>query len=101
MHGGNEFDILVSKEGGIFLCLHKWGEHEHPTMQNQDITPGNGLILYFRMENMEGIRQNLREMGYGVEREIQLNPNSGRKEFSVRDLDGYYLTVSEFHLFGG
>ena len=52
MHGGKEFDILVSGNDEILLCLHKWGVDEHPTMMNPDITPGNGLILYFRTENM-------------------------------------------------
>ena len=101
MHGGSEFDVLVNKENEIFICLHKWGEHEHPSMKNPNITPGNGLILYFRAENMEEIRENLRKMDYPVEREIQLNPNSRRKEFSVIDPDGYYLSISEFHEYEG
>ena len=41
MHGGKEFDILVSENNEILICLHKWGEHEHPTMTNPNITPGN------------------------------------------------------------
>ncbi len=101
MHGGNEFDILISKKGDILLCLHKWGEHEHPTMQNPKLTPGNGLILYFRTENMEAVRQRLQEMDHPVEEDIRLNPNSGKREFSVIDLNGYYLTITEFHEFAG
>jgi len=101
MHGGEEFDVLVSKEREVMLCLHKWGEHDHPTMKNPDLISGNGLILYFRTENMEEIRANLKKMDYAVEREIQSNPNSQQREFSVIDPNGYYLTVSEFHKFGG
>ncbi len=101
IHEGNEFDVLVSKEDEIFICLHKWRAHEHPTMKSPNITPGNGLILYFRTENMEDIRQNLRKIGYSVEEEIQLNPNSRKKEFSIIDLNGYYLTISEFHNYKG
>ena len=56
IHGGNEFAVLVSENDESLLCLHKWGEHEHPTMTNPIITPGNGLILYFRTENMKAIR---------------------------------------------
>ena len=33
MHGGNNFDVLVAKDGAVFICLHKWGEHDHPTMK--------------------------------------------------------------------
>lgn len=100
-HGGAEFDVLVSREDEIFLCLHKWGAHEHPTMKNPAITAGNGLILYFRLENMDQIRQNLKEMGHAVAVEIMLNPNSHKREFSVIDPDGYYLTISEYHKFEG
>ena len=96
-HGGNEFAVLVSENDEILLCLHKWEEHHHPTMTNLSITPGNGLILYFRTENMNEIRQNVEKNGGNVEEDIQLNPNSLQKEFSLRDPDGYYLTITEFH----
>lgn len=101
MHGGNEFDVLLDGEDEIAICLHKWGEHEHPTMTNSETIIGNGLILYFRMENMEEVRQNLDKIDYPIEREIQMNPNSGKREFSLRDPNGYYLTISEFHKFTG
>ena len=101
MHGGKEFDILVSEIDDVLICLHKWGEHQHPTMVNPGIAPGNGLILYFRTQNMGKIRQNVEKMGYPVELDIHLNPNSTKMEFSIKDLDGYYLTITEFHKFDG
>ena len=101
MHGGKEFDILVSENKEVLICLHKWGEHDHPTMTAPTITPGNGLILYFRTDNMNGIRKNIEKLGGAVEKEILLNPNSGKKEFSLRDPDGYYLTITEFHKYEG
>jgi predicted enzyme related to lactoylglutathione lyase len=101
MHGGKEFDILVSEKDEILLCLHKWGEHGHPTMIDPDITPGNGLILYFRTENMNTVRQNVKKIGGLVEEDIHLNPNSTKMEFSLRDPDGYYLTITEFHRYEG
>ena len=100
--GGHEyFAVLVSEADEILLCLHKWGEHHHPTMTNAGITPGNGLILYFRTENINAIRQNIEKAGGIVEEEIHLNPNSLKKEFSLRDPDGYYLTITEFHKYEG
>ena len=101
MHSGKDFDILVSENDEILICLHKWGEHGHPTMANPGIAPGNGLILYFRSENMNEVRQNVSKMGATVEEEIHLNPNLTKMEFSFRDLDGYYLTVTEFHKYEG
>jgi hypothetical protein len=100
MHGGKEFDILTS-ENEILICLHKWGEHKHPTMTNPTITPGNGLILYFRTENMNAIRQNVERLGWTIEEDIHINPNSTKKEFSIRDPDGYFLTITEFHKYEG
>ena len=101
MHGGKDFDILVSENDEILICLHKWGEHQHPTMTDQGITPGNGLILYFRTENMNGIRQNAEKAGALIAEDIHSNPNSTKKEFSLRDPDGYYLTITEFHKYEG
>ena len=99
IHGGDEFDVLVNKDDEVLICLHKWNAHDHPTMKNKELTAGNGLILYFRTKNMNEVWQNLVELGYDVEKEIQLNPNSGKREFSLRDPNGYYLTISEFHKF--
>jgi predicted enzyme related to lactoylglutathione lyase len=101
MHGGKEFDILVSENDEILICLHKWGEHQHPTMINPGITPGNGLILYFRTENMNVIRQVVEKMGGFIVEDLHFNPNSKKKEFSLRDPDGYYLTITEFHKYEG
>ncbi len=101
MHGGAHFDVLISEKNEVLLCLHKWGDHKHPTMMNSGITPGNGLILYFRTKDMEGIRQRVTDLGYAVEEDIHLNPNSTRREFSIRDPDGYYLTITEFHKYEG
>jgi len=100
-HGGNEFAVLVSGTGEVMLCLHKWGTHGHPTMINQNISPGNGLILYFRTKNIDSVRKNVENLGDSPEEDIHFNPNSMKKEFSVRDPDGYFLTVSEFHEYNG
>jgi predicted enzyme related to lactoylglutathione lyase len=101
-HGGKErFAVLVSENDEILLCLHKWEEHHHSTKTNSNITTGNGLILYFRTENMDAIRQNVGKTGSMVEEDIHLNPNSLKKEFSLRDPDGYYLTITEFHKYEG
>jgi predicted enzyme related to lactoylglutathione lyase len=100
-HGENEFAVLVSENDEILLCLHQWGEHNHPTMSNPNIRPGNGLILYFKTENIDEIRQNIDKFGGIVEEDIHLNPNSLKKEFSLRDPDGYYLTITEFHKYEG
>ena len=98
--GKDHFAVLLSNDQ-VVLCLHKWESDGHPTMTNTKITPGNGIILYFRVENMDAIRQNVKKTGVAVEEEVHLNPNSLRKEFSILDPDGYYLTITEFHNYAG
>ena len=100
IHGGDAFDVLVSKSDEILICLHKWNEHDHPTMKNPDVIAGNGLILYFRTENIDEIHQKLAVLGHPIEKDIHISPNSGKREFSLRDPNGYYLTISEVHKFG-
>ncbi len=98
---GHGFAVLKSETNELILCLHKWKMDNHPTMKNPDITPGNGLILYFRTQNMHKIYQNAINADCVIEEEIHINPNSLKREFSFRDLDGYFLTVSEFHKYEG
>lgn len=101
LHSGNLFDVLVDDNNEVLLCLHKWGEDNHPTMKDQSITPGNGLIIYFRTDDMTKIRENVDKKSIPIEEEIHYNPNSMHKEFSIRDLDGYYLTITEYHKYEG
>lgn len=56
-HGGDGFAVLVSENDEILICIHKWGEHHHPTMISPNSTPGNGVILYFRTDEMNLIKR--------------------------------------------
>ena len=98
-HGGKDFAVLVSENDDIILCLHKWGEHQHPSLTDPSIAPGNGLILYFRTDKLETVRKNIDKIGGVIEEEIHLNTNSLKKEFSLRDPDGYFLTITEYHTY--
>jgi catechol 2,3-dioxygenase-like lactoylglutathione lyase family enzyme len=95
LHGGDTFEMLADENETIFLCLHKWGEHEHPTISDPDIPVGNGLILYFRTDELDRIWQNAVSLHAVIEQPRHVNPNSGEEEFALRDPDGYYLIVSE------
>ncbi|SFS96493.1 hypothetical protein SAMN04487906_2376 [Zhouia amylolytica] len=94
-HGGSTFEMLADDNGDIFLCLHKWGEHEHPTLYSPQILPGNGLILYLRVENLNKVWNNAQEFDFEIEEARHLNSNSGKEQFCLRDLDGYYLMITE------
>ena len=73
---------------------------DHPTMTDPSITPGNGLMLYFRTNNLDKIYKRAKNSGCRIEEDIHLNPRPNKKEFALRDPDGYFLTVSEYHEYG-
>jgi hypothetical protein len=70
-------------------------------MADPSITAGNGLLLYFRVKNMRDVLANVERLGYLIEVELHLNTNSNRKEFSLRDPDGYFLTITDDHQYEG
>ena len=88
------FSQILDSDGTVLLCLHQWGEHEHPPLTSPDTaTPGNGLLLFFRVDDFEQVLQRARGLGRFQE-EPRVNPNTQTQEFSLRDPDGYYVTIS-------
>lgn len=100
-HGGDHFAVLTNPSNEVIICLHKWGEHEHPTMMDEATTAGNGLILYFKTDDLESVHKKAVALGYRQEEALQLNSNSRRMEFSLRDPDGYFIIVTEYHEYEG
>ncbi|WP_343746700.1 VOC family protein [Chitinophaga sp.] len=95
-HGGSTFEILADPgDDTVVLCLHKWAAHGHPTMTDPTQTPGNGLILFFRVAAFEEAWKKAQQLKAVVEEPPHINNNSGRNEFSLRDPDGYYLSVTD------
>ena len=89
------FGQLVDSDGTVLLCLHAWGAHEHPSLMSPDhATPGNGLLLFFRVDDFGMALVRARSLVAQLEEEPQVNPSTGTEEFSLRDPDGYYVTVS-------
>jgi catechol 2,3-dioxygenase-like lactoylglutathione lyase family enzyme len=89
------FGQILDSDGTVLLCLHEWGAHEHPSLMSADPgTPGNGLLLFFRVDDFEPTFQRARSLVSQLEEEPHVNPNTQTKEFSLRDSDGYYVTIS-------
>jgi len=94
--GHDYFGQILDTDGTVLLCLHQWGAHEHPSLMSPDDgTPGNGLLLFFRVDDYEMALKRARALVDRFEEEPHLNPNTQTMEFSLRDPDGYYLTISE------
>ena len=90
-----DFGQILDPDGTVLICLHQWGAHEHDTLLSPDqATPGNGLLLFFRVDDYAETLTRARRLVPRFEEEPHLNPNTRTTEFSVRDLDGYYVTIS-------
>lgn len=91
------FGQILDTDGTVLLCLHAWGAHDHPSLTSPDNpTPGNGLLLFFRVDDFNASLHSARALVARFEEEPHLNPNTGTMEFSVRDPDGYFVTISAF-----
>jgi catechol 2,3-dioxygenase-like lactoylglutathione lyase family enzyme len=93
--GHDYWGQLLDDDGTVLLCLHEWGEHDHPSLSSPDnASPGNGLLLFFRVDDWEAALTRARTLVSRLSEEPALNPATGTMEFSVRDPDGYYVTIS-------
>ena len=101
----DDFGQLVDSDGTVLLCLHEWGDapkktiigrsHNHPTLMSPEkASPGNGLLLFFRVDDFDMALKRARNLVVRFEEEPHVNPNTQTSEFSVRDPDGYYVTIS-------
>jgi len=89
------FGQILDTDGTVLLCLHQWGVEEHPPLISADRSkPGNGLLLFFRVDDFDEALPRARALVTAFEEEPHLNPNTGTKEFALLDPDGYYVMIS-------
>lgn len=88
---------ILDTDGTVLLCLHQWGAHGHPTLIAPDRSaPGNGLILFFRVDDFDQALLRARNLVDALDEEPHVNPATGTREFALRDPDGYYVMLSAF-----
>jgi len=93
--GHDYFGQILDTDGTVLLCLHRWGAHEHPSLMSPDeASPGNGLLLFFRVDDFDLALKRARALVGQFEEEPHVNPNTETREFSLRDPDGYHITIS-------
>lgn len=92
----DDFGQILDADGTVLICLHQWGAHEHPPLSSPDhAQPGNGLLLFFRVDDFDETLQRARALVEELAEEPHLNSHTGTREFALRDPDGYYVMVSE------
>lgn len=90
----DDFGQVLDADGTVLLCLHAWGAHGHPSLTNpHDATPGNGLLLFFRVDNFDVALPRARALVSRLDEEPHVNPNTRTPEFSLRDPDGYTISA--------
>lgn len=95
--GHSYFGRILDTDGTVLLCLHEWGAHDHPSLASaHSATPGNGLLLFFRVDDIDRALERARDLVARLDEEPHSNPSTGTMEFSLRDPDGYYVTISAF-----
>jgi catechol 2,3-dioxygenase-like lactoylglutathione lyase family enzyme len=93
--GHEYFGQILDTDGTVLLCLHEWGAHEHPSLMSpSEAPPGNGLLLFFRVDDFDLALRRACALVARLEEDPHVNSNTQTREFSLRDPDGYYLTIS-------
>jgi catechol 2,3-dioxygenase-like lactoylglutathione lyase family enzyme len=91
----DDFGQILDSDGTVLLCLHEWGAEAHASLMSPDRgAAGNGLLLFFLVDDFDLTLQRARTLVDRLEEEPCVNPNTRSREFSLRDPDGYYVTVS-------
>jgi len=89
------FGQILDSDGTVLICLHSWGAHDHPSLSSPErAEPGNGLLLFFRVDDFDESLARARTLVDRLDEEPQLNPATRTREFALRDPDGYYVMVS-------
>ena len=94
VHPGDEF-AMIMHEASLVLLLHHREFEEHPALSAPNGgAPGVGVLLYFWVDDLDAAYERARTIGAETLDEPHLNPNAGAREFSLRDPDGYGVTVA-------
>jgi catechol 2,3-dioxygenase-like lactoylglutathione lyase family enzyme len=99
-HGGPHYERLECR-GRLILQLHHWdADHEHGPIGDPAKRPyGNGVLLWFEVDDFEACATRAAEMGVAVVLPRHRNPEQGpggpnHWELWVRDPDGYTVVLA-------
>jgi uncharacterized glyoxalase superfamily protein PhnB len=94
-HGGEEYEQLLVG-GSLILQLHRLEvAHHHGRLADPAVPLGNGVAVWFTVDDLDGAARRAAELDATVETAVHVNPNSGRRELWLRDLDGYRVVLAD------
>jgi hypothetical protein len=89
------FGQILDTDGTVLLCLHQWGARQHPSLMSRTsghLVPGSSCSSASMTTTRPSKRA--RALVTQFEEEPHVNPKTQTREFSLRDPDGYYVTIS-------
>jgi catechol 2,3-dioxygenase-like lactoylglutathione lyase family enzyme len=99
-HGGQQYEQLA-RDGSLILQLHSFEvEHHHGPIGNRADKPyGNGVLLWFEVEDFDAVMRRAAEMKVEMILPRHRNPPDGdggpnHWECWMRDPDGYTVVVA-------
>ena len=98
-HGGAKYERLVIGDR-LLLQLHRWDvEHHHGPIGDAKIAHGNGVLLWFEIDDFDAAEARVADMHAEVVRPRHRNPPSGAGgpnhwEIWLRDRDGYTVVLA-------
>ncbi|PZR14966.1 MAG: glyoxalase/bleomycin resistance/extradiol dioxygenase family protein [Archangium gephyra] len=92
-HGGKEYErVTVGDE--FVLQLHPWDAHGHENLGDANEPVGNGLLLWFQVDDVEAAAQRARSLRAKFVEALHLNTSANHHEFWVEDPDGYVVVLA-------
>ncbi len=94
-HGGDEYERLVVGDE-LIMQLHAGDVgHHHGITRDPLHPPGNGVMLWFAIDDFDASVGRIRELGAELVHDVHENPNAGQREIWLRDPDGYLVVLAE------
>lgn len=99
-HGGPNYERLVRDEVLVMQLHHREVEHDHGPIGDPSLPYGNGVLLWFEVDDLDAAVQRATELGAKVVLPLHRNPPEGEpggpahRELWVRDPDGFVVVLA-------
>ena len=93
-HGGSEYDQLLH-DGEMVMQLHDDDQEDHHgALRTAGVAPGNGVLVWFEVEDFEGTVERAKACGAEIVTDVHENTNAKQSEFWFLDPDGYLVVAA-------